>query len=407
MNQSREKDLPLTSIKVLDITRLIPGAYCTLLLGDLGAEVVKIEEPGVGDYDRTIPPFIKEMASRFLLLNRNKKSISLDLKQEDGCHALKRIASHADVLIEGFRPGVMTKLGLDFDNMHRINPRLVYCSISSFGQDGPYRDRVAHDLNILGMTGICAITGTKDGVPAIPGIQIVDSMAGISAALAILAALIKRDKSGEGQWIDLSMFDCALSLIFDTAKNVFADMPVPAIGRGRLSGGLPNYNIYETKDATFITVAALETKFKNALLSKLGLNEFITPEDQKTSTAVKESDEHLYRRLCEVFLTKTRDEWMEEFGPMNICVGPVNSIGEALSHPQAISRKMVIETQHPVSDKMYQIGSFIKGSDFMSDALRTPAPHLGEHTRSILIDVGFNPTDIERMIKKKAVFEAR
>ncbi|MCK4819989.1 CoA transferase, partial [bacterium] len=283
MNNKQKNTLPLQDIKILDLTRLIPGAVCTSILGDAGAEVIKVEEPNIGDYERQIRPLIGSMASRFLILNRNKKSIALNLKEDKGKKIFLEMVKEADVLVEGFRPGAMKNLGLDYESLRKINQRLIYCSISSFGQDGPYRDVVAHDINILGMAGFFDITGTKEGRPVIPGVQIADSVAGMNGALGIFIALISREKTGRGQLIDISMFDGIMSWMFDATRYVFAGEEVPAKGLGRLWGGFPNYNLYETKDGKYITVGSLETKFKRILLKKLGRDDLAGEEDGLTS----------------------------------------------------------------------------------------------------------------------------
>ena len=405
MMNRRQNILPLEGFRVLDLTRLIPGAFCTSILGDAGAEVIKVEEPDVGDYERQIHPFIGSVASRFLILNRNKKSIALDLKEEDGRKIFLKMVKEADVLLEGFRPGAMKKLGFDYESLQEINRKLVYCSISSFGRDGPYRDVVAHDINILGMSGFFHVTGVKGGAPVIPGLQIADSVAGMNAALAILFAIMNREKTGKGQLIDISMFDGVISWMFDAARYAFAGESVPEKGEGRLCGGFPNYNLYETKDGRYVAVGSLETKFKNALLKKLGREDLIEQGVGATSTEFKESDGKLHAFLCETFLSKTREEWMDELGELNICVSPVNTMEEALSHPQALFREMVLEVNHPSAGKIRQIGSALKFSDISLDANRFPAPRQGEHTKEILGRLGYSNGRINALVKRKIVRE--
>ena len=405
MSNRRQNILPLAGIRVLDLTRLIPGAFCTSILGDAGAEVIKVEEPDVGDYERQIHPFIGSVASRFLILNRNKKSIALDLKKDEGREIFLKMVKEADVLLEGFRPGAMKKLGFDYESLQEINRKLVYCSISSFGQDGPYRDVVAHDINILGMSGFFHVTGIKGGAPVIPGLQIADSVAGMNAALAILFALMTKEKTGKGQLIDISMFDGVISWMFDAIRYAFAGESVPERGEGRLCGGFPNYNLYETKDGKFVAVGSLETKFKNVLLKKLGREDLIEHGAGATSTEFKDSDRELHTFFCDTFLIKTRDEWMAELGELNICVSPVNTMEETLSHPQALFRQMVLEVNHPSVGKIKQIGSALKFSDIPLDVNRFPAPRKGEHTREILGRLGYAESRINEMVKRKIVRE--
>ena len=403
MKDNKRAPLPLEGIRILDLTRLIPGAYCTAILGDAGAEVIKIEEVNVGDYERQVHPFIGSMASRFLILNRNKKSVALNLKEKEGRQVFLDMARTADVIVEGFRPGAMERLGLDYDTLKGIAPRLVYCSISSFGQDGPYRDVVAHDINILGLAGFFDITGQGLSKPAIPGVQIADSAAGMNAALAILIAVIGREKTGMGRYVDISMFDGVISWIFDAARHIFAGEDVPGKGKGRLWGGLPNYNIYETKDGKYITVGSVETKFKKALLKKLGREDLIGEEGEVTSSRPRESDTEVSSFLRQTFLTKTRDEWMEDLGKLNICVAPANSLDEALSHPQVVSRQMVLEVEHASLGKIRQIGSALKSPDRLTDVNRLSAPRLGEHTRQVLSSLGYGKEEINDLSDRGAV----
>ena len=392
-----EGALPLEGIRILDLSRLIPGAYCTAILGDAGAEVIKVEELKTGDYEREIPPFVNQMASRFLILNRNKKSVALDLKKEEGHEVFLKLTAASDVVLECFRPGTMDKLGLGHEELLKINPRLIYCSISSFGQDGPYRDVIAHDINTLGMAGLLQITGTSEGDPAIPGMQLADSMAGMNAALAILLSLIDRTRTGQGRFIDISMYDGVFSLLFDAARYAFTGTTVPERGKGRLWGGFPNYSVYATKDGGHITVGALETKFKRLLLKKLGREDLAGPVDQTTSTQIQASDAELREFLQKTFLQKTRDQWVSEFNEMNICVGPVNTVEEAVDHPLTRYREMVLEMNHPVAGAYKQIGSALKSSPKLTDIARRPAPGLGEHTEEILSELGYDQTVLERL----------
>ena len=405
MNNGQKNMLPLQDVKIFDLTRLIPGAVCTSMLGDAGANVIKVEEVNAGDYERQIHPFIGSMASRFLILNRNKKSIALNLKEDLGQAIFLEMVKEADVLVEGFRPGTMKSLGLDYESLQKVNEKLIYCSISSFGQDGPYKDMVAHDITILGVGGFLDITGVKGGAPIIPGLQIVDSVAGTNAALAILFALMTRVRTGKGQFIDISMFDGFMSWMFDAARYSFAGETVPERGGGRLWGGLSNYNVYETKDGKFITIGSLESKFKRILLKKLCRDDLAGEKAETTSSKIKQTDNELHSLMREIFLTKTRNEWIKEFDELNICVGPVNSVEEALSHPQTAFRKMVMEVDHPSAGRIKQMGSPLKFSDISLDVNRLPAPRQGEHTREILGGLGYSESSINKLIKKNIVRE--
>jgi len=403
MSTEKTDTLPLEGIKVLDLTRLIPGAFCTAILADAGADIIKIEELRVGDYERQINPFIGSMASRFLILNRNKISIALNLKKKEGKRIFHKLVKTADVMVEGFRPGAMEKLGLDYASVQKINSKLVYCSISSFGQDGPYRDVVAHDINILGMAGFFDVTGIKDGPPVIPGVQIADSIAGMNAALSIIMALFVRQQTTKGQFIDISMFDGVLSWLFDATRYAFAGKKIPGRGEGRLWGGFPNYSLYETKDGKYITVGSLESKFKNALLKELGREDFVLDTSEVTTAKRSKNDDAIEQFLTDRFLTKTRDEWVEQLSKLNICIGPVNSVEEAISHPQTIFRKMVTEVFHPSVGNIKQLGSPFSLLGTPADIDRLPAPLLGEQTKQILAQIGYGQKEINEFVKGEIV----
>ncbi len=402
MNNEKQVPLPLGEIKILDLTRLIPGAVCTSILADAGAEVIKIEEIETGDYERQIHPFIGSMAARFLILNRNKKSVAVDLKKEKGRDFFLKLLNEADVLVEGFRPGAMKKLGLDYESLRRVNKQLIYCSISSFGSDGPYKDVVAHDINILGMSGFFEITGMKSGEPVIPGVQVADSLAGMNAAIAILIALQDREKRDVGQFVDISMFDGVVGCLFDAFRYVFAGAKVPPGGEGRLWGGFPNYNLYKTRDGKYLAVGSLENKFKRVLLKELGWNEQ-TAESGATSSQAGDSDQELHDFLANAFLARSRDEWMEKFDKLNICVSPVNTIEEALENPQLVYLKMVEKVDHHVVGKIDQMGSPLKFSDITINPNRLPAPLLGQHTHEVLKSLGYGEAEINELLGEAVV----
>ncbi len=403
---SQQAALPLKGFRVLDLSRLIPGGVCTAMLADLGAEVIKVESTDVGDYERQIPPFIGKMASRFLLLNRNKKSFSVDLKNPAGKKVFLELSKSADVLLESFRPGAMHKLGLDYGSLKESNPGLVYCSISSFGQDGPDRDVVAHDINILALTGILDITGDQNSGPMLSGIQIVDSAAGNSAALGIMAALMAKARTGQGQLVDISMYDCALALTFDASRYVFAGADLPARGEGRLWGGLPNYRVYRTKDGKSLAVGSLEAKFRKTLLKKLGRQE-PDNEGQPTTTVVDQDALAEAQVWQDLFATKTQQEWLDELGELNICVSPVLGVDQALQQPQAQHRKMVVDVNHPSAGATKMLGSPLKLSACQIQVDRLGAPLLGEHTGEILAGLGHSGEEIESMAAQGAIRQSQ
>lgn len=387
---------PLEGISILDLTRLLPGPYGTMLLGDLGAEVIKVEEPEQGDYARWYPPHINQVGSRHLLLNRNKKSITLNLKKPEGrTILLKMVEKGADVLIEQFRPGVMDRLGVGYKDLEKVNSRLVYCALTGFGQDGPYRDLAGHDINYIGIGGILGITGPKGGPPALPGTQIADLVAGgLYSVIGILTALMGRQKTGRGQFVDVSMLDGVVSLIPDSAALFFAERESPRMGERRLTGGLPQYQTYRTKDGKYLAVGALEDKFWANLARSLGKPEWAHQVPREKEARTQEIKEEMIR----IFLTKTRQEWLDILMKEDTCVTAVHSLEETFSDPHVLHRKMLVEVPHPKAGRIRQIGVPIKFSETPGEVL-TPAPEIGEHTEEILKGLGYNQENIERLRK--------
>ncbi len=393
--------LPLEGTCVLDLTRLIPGPFCTLILADLGAEVIKIEAPDVGDYERLIKPFQGEMAYRFMLLNRNKKSIGLNLKQDRGREIFLGLARQADVVIEGFRPGVMDRLGLGYDELRSVNEGLVYCSLTSYGHNGPCRDKVAHDINILALTGLLDLIGPADGTPVIPGVQLVDTVSALYAVIGIQAALASKGRTGKGQHVDISMHDCTFSLMFDSVRYPLAEGRVPERGKERLMGGLAGYNVYQSKDGRYMAIGALEKKFNERLLREMGLEEYIEQDGSVTATEVNpKKEEAMKSRFKKMFKQKTLAEWQEILEPANVFFSPVNTVADALEDEQLKSREMVAETEHPFAGPIRQIGSPVKLSENPVDLERLPAPRLGEHSMEILGRLGLNGEDIRELYDK-------
>jgi len=398
--------LPLEGRCILDLTRLIPGPFCTLILADLGAEVIKIEAPDVGDYERQIRPFQGGMAYRFMLLNRNKKSVGLDLKQDRGREIFLDLARQADVVVEGFRPGVMDRLGLGYEDLRSVNEGLVYCSLSSYGHSGPYRDNVAHDINILAITGLLDLNGPAGGPPVIPGVQLVDTVTALYAVIGIQAALAFKDRTGRGQHVDLSMHDCAFSLMFDSVRYPLAEGRVPVRGKERLMGGLANYNIYQTKDGRYIAVGALEKKFNEQLLRKIGLDEYIEQDGSVTTSEVNPKREEVIKtRFKEKFKEKTLLEWQELLDPANVFFSAVNTVADALEDEQLKSRGMVAETEHPFAGAIRQIGSPVKLSESPVNLERLPAPRLGEHGMEVLGRLGLDDKEIRALADRGVLSE--
>src|SRR3989441_1965272 len=320
--------MPLTGIRVLDLTRLLPGAYCTLLLADMGADVIKVEEPETGDYMRWTPPLVGGQSALFNAINRNKRSVTLTLKSDAGRDLLLRLVDGADVLVEGNRPGVMDRLGLGWDILHARNERLVVCSITGYGQDGPFASRAGHDLNYMATAGGLGLNGEREGPPLPLAVQVADiGGGGLQPAVAILGALMGVQRGGEGRWIDASMTDGAVTWL---AMAFVARDAGESVLRGdqRLAGRYPCYRVYACKNGGYFSVAALEPKFWSALcnvLERLDLVELQYSEDPATQTALEE-----------IFASQTRREWQEKMGPPDAsCEAPVEDGGSRDQPPNA------------------------------------------------------------------------
>jgi alpha-methylacyl-CoA racemase len=394
---------PLSDVRILDLTRLLPGGFCTLLLADLGADVIKVEDTGAGDYVRWAPPYYGDdeqtasgtRSAYFLALNRNKRSIRLDLKTEGGRQALLKLVEGADVLVESFRPGVLDRLGVGYEVLKQANPALVYCPITGYGQDGPNRDRAGHDMNYLGLNGLLGLTGAKDGPPVQPAGQIADLGGGaLMAALGVLAALNEARASGEGQLVDVSMYDGAQSWLAMVAARYFADGNVPHRGDLELAGSIICYRPYEAKDG-WVTCGALEQKFWAAWCRGVGREDLIEHQfDPPGSEAHAEA--------VEVFRSKTREEWRAFNDEHDCCVEPVLGLDEALGSEQAEDREMVVELDQPGFGAVRQLAFPVKLSRTPA-AIEKPAPALGEHTAELLAEAGYSAEEIRALEEQGAV----
>ncbi|NWG32084.1 MAG: CoA transferase [Rhodocyclaceae bacterium] len=380
---------PLAGLKVLDLTRLLPGPVCTLHLADLGAEVIKIEDPGAGDYARTmgLGAAPGEDSFFFRLVNRNKRGLRLDLKQAAGVEVFLRLAREADVIVESFRPGVVDKLGVGYTAVKAVNPRIVYCAITGYGQDGPWRDRAGHDLNYLATSGVLDQIGAAGGPPAIPNLQIGDLLGGaLTAAMGILAAVIGARATGEGRYVDVAMTDATFAHAYSPLLSVLARGKTLPRGTDDLSGGLPAYGLYRTQDGRFLAVAALEPKFWKVFCEAIGKPELIP-----FGLARGEDGERTRRELEALFARQPLAHWVALFEQVDCGVTPVLTFDEAMTHPQLKARGML-----PEIDGLPQFAPPLKMSG-VEFALRMPAPKVGADGTALLREAGYTAEEIEAL----------
>lgn len=396
---------PLDGIKVLDLTRLAPGPFCTMILGDLGAEVIKIEEPGPPGGRRAQQAGAAGVklptggfgSSPYNALNRNKKSLGLNLKSPAGKQIYLRLAQRADIVVEEFRPGVAKRLGIDYETLSVRNPALIYCAVTGYGQDGPCRDVVGHDLNYIGTAGVLSILGRKGEPPTIPHNLLADyAGGGMHGAIGILAALVARQSTGRGQYVDISMLDGTIALLAQTFSTFFATGRAPLRGETMLDGGIPNYNFYRAKDGKYVTIAALEPWFFANLCKALGREDLI---EHEFNPAKRDEIRSCFEAA---FLTRTRDEWFDLLSKTDVCVGRMLDFEEVADDPQVRSRGMIVELDAPGGEKVRQVGVSVKLSS-TPGAIRSLAPTLGQHTDEILGALGYPPETIARWRQEGAV----
>jgi crotonobetainyl-CoA:carnitine CoA-transferase CaiB-like acyl-CoA transferase len=389
----------LEGIRVLDLSRMLPGPFCSMMLADLGAEVIKVEEPSLGDPTRWSPPMAGKFSSAFLQVNRNKKSLAVNLKEPAGRDIFLKLAASADVVLEQFRPGVAERLGVGYGRVSEINPRIIYCSLTGFGQNGPHRDRSGHDLNYIALAGVLGLTTDCRGEPVIPGVQIADLAGGMMAAFATLAAVVARGQTGRGQMIDVSMFDVMLSMLAIPAASQFAGKSIGAGDKYGLSGAYPFYNVYETRDGRHMTLGALEPKFWRNFCLRVG----------REDLAARQFDEgerraDLFEQVRAVFKSRTQAEWVELMREADACCEPVLTMAEAFEHAQTRAREMVIELAG--DENARALGFPYKLSDTPA-RVTAKVPALGEHTNELLAEVGISEQERERLAGAGVIGAAR
>lgn len=388
---------PLEGLRILDFTRLLPGPFATQLLCNLGADVIKIEDPGLGDYMRAVPPTVQGVSYPFLMVNRGKRSLAVDLKTREGREILYKLVPKADVLIEQFRPHVMKALGADYPRLAKLNPKLIYCSFSGYGQTGPAKDVPGHDLNFEAEAGILGVIGDHDGRPVVPGVPMADLASGFNAAMSILASLRTRDQTGKGEFIDVSIFDTAVSLMVLNLARYLATGEEPVAGEALLTGRFPFYALYQTADGGWLAVAAIEPKFWTTMCELLGAPELI--ESQFPSESEKP---RVVKTLQARFREKDTAAWEAIFAKANLPITAVRTVADMVRDPQVKARELL-----PVVDVhgLWKMQVVAHPAKHRVTTTRTPGrvPAKGEDTEAILKSLGYSASRIAGLAKKGVV----
>jgi crotonobetainyl-CoA:carnitine CoA-transferase CaiB-like acyl-CoA transferase len=384
--------LALDGIKIMNMCWIGPGAFCTEMLSDLGADVIRISDVNQQDGALAMMVF-REWPGL-----RNCRTFGVNLKTEAGKEAFMDLARSADVMMEGFRPGVVKRLGIDYDTLKQVNPRLVYVSLSGYGQDGPYRDMVGHELNYIAISGLLDLTGPKGGKPAIPGTVVADWSGGLSAGVGILAALLARERTGKGQFLDVSITDAITEVTsVQTNPYLYKHGVVPKRGETIWNGKYPWYSVYETRDGKYIAIATLEPKFFANLCRLLDCEHFVPYQFDEG-----EKRDEMARFFTDKFLSRTRDEWVELLMYAETCFAPVLGIDEVENDPQLIARGMLLESDHPTAGRLKQIGSMHKLSDSPVE-VRNWVTSFGQHTDEVLREIGYADDRIRELRDMGAV----
>jgi alpha-methylacyl-CoA racemase len=389
---------PLQGVRILDLTRLYPGPLGTMMLADMGADVIKIEDMNAPDYMRYYPPYSESESAGFIAVNRSKRSLALNLKTKKGVDIFFSLLKTADIVIEQFRPGVLDELGIGYEAAKPFKPDIIYVSITGYGQDGPYAKNAAHDINFIGYAGILSATGSAKTGPIIPGPQLGDVAGGAyMSMIACLAALWTREKTGQGQRVDVAMLDCVLPLMTLQMAHYQATKMMMAPGEPPLSGGLACYGAYPCADGKYIALGILEAKFWKIFCEMAGHTEWID-----RHMVMGEDAESLRKEIAALFRTKVRDEWITRAKDLDVCLTPVLDISEVETDPQLQARQMIYEQKHPVCGKIKGIGVPLKFS--ATPAYPTgPSPALGKDTVAILEEIGYQPEEIEKLRKESII----
>jgi formyl-CoA transferase len=371
---------PLNKIRVLDLSRVLAGPYCTMVLGDLGADVIKVEAPEGDETRGWGPPFAAGESAYYLCVNRNKRSIVVDFKTGEGRRIMHELLKRSDVLVENFRPGTLARYSLDFESASTINPRLIYCSITGFGQTGPLRDKPGYDFMIQAMGGLMSITGEPDGEPIKVGVAVADLFAGQNAVIAILAALQARGETGKGQYLDLSLFDSQVGMLANVASHYLVSGNLPK-RYGNAHANIVPYQSFPASDAWFVVAVGNDKQFEK-LCGVIGKSKLVSDERFRLNSERVKNREKLISILKPIFLTRTAGEWLSLLENARIPCGPINTLDKIFSMPQVEAREMLVHMEHAEIGDLRVVGSPLKFSDTPVD-YRLPPPKLGEHTEEV------------------------
>ena len=393
----------LEDIKVLDLSRVLAMPYCSMMLGDLGAEIIRVERPGIGDETRHWgPPWAGDQSAYYLCTNRNKKSITVDLKKKEGQKIILQLAKRSDILLENFLPGRLAEMGLGYGQIKAVNPGIIYASVTGYGQDGPYHDLPGFDFIIQAQGGLMSIIGESDGPPMKVGVAIVDITAGLFACSAILAALHYREKTGIGQYIDIALLDSQVAWLANQGSNYLISGKVPR----RMGNAHPNIVPYETfkaKDGIYIALGVGNDNQWQKFCKLAKLEHLIHDPRYATNPKRVENRKELVSFLQEIFFQKTSAEWLKLLAEAEIPCGPINAIDRVFADPQVLTRGMLVEMEHSVTGKYKLVGSPMKLSETPVQ-YRIPPPLLGEHTEEVLRDIlGYGQAQISRLREKKVI----
>jgi len=393
----------LADLKILDLSRVLAMPYCSMMLGDLGAEIIRVERPGVGDETRHWgPPWVGELSAYYLVTNRNKQCITVDLKKKEGQEIIRHLARRSDILLENFLPGDLAKMNLGYEDIRAINPKIIYASVTGYGQNGPYRDFPGFDFILQAQGGLMSIIGEEEGSPMKVGVAIVDITAGLFACSAILAALHYREKTGEGQYIDMALLDAQVAWLGNQASNYLVSGKIPR----RMGNAHPNIVPYETfkaKDGIYLALGVGNDNQWKKFCRIAGVEHLMDDPRYVTNPKRVENRKILVPLLQEVFLQRDSGEWLKLLGQAEIPIGPINTIDRVFADPQVLSREMLVEMEHPKVGKLKVVGSPMKLSKTPVQ-YRIPPPLLGEHTESVLREVlGYDKETIARLKEAKVI----